>query len=445
MKRNKHYIVWLLGLALTFNACDKIEPEFFDEDYNGAYFDYQYASDYEATINFGEYIVGNPQSVPFTLNVKLLGYLTDEQRTLSIKTRAVEDFELAKVTIPEVVFANKEYQKEVEIIIERPEVENTTYAITIYLDGEGDLGTGITGKNEYTIYVKEEHGEPSIWNKEYLGNWDREKHTFLANLMNDDYYYKNFKINENVFDAKYLEDLNILAVNTLLAKESQEPISVGIPIMEKLYYNAGYDKPYFWDNYKEYLGLYSSSRFYEFTRLVNSANTQNIIHAYENANEKMEEKRPTYHKEDFLAMLNAYYEYAKLGYNIEQYKDLMWVEIEEETAYTANGKSYLRIPYWWEDPDNLGTGEIINKLFGEYNDEKYQFIIKTILKKEGSENFVVATILPFIITENGYGWDEKLNGKERLKECYKIITEKKANVKRYKIPEVDPDEILSEY
>lgn len=440
MKRNKHYIVWLLGLALTFNACDKIEPEFFDEDYNGAYFDYQYASDYEATINFGEYIVGNPQSVPFTLNVKLLGYLTDEQRTLSIKTRAVEDYELAKVTIPEVVFANKEYQKEVEIIIERPEVENTTYAITIYLDGEGDLGTGITGKNEYTIYVKEEHGEPSIWNKEYLGNWDREKHAFLANLMNDDYYYKNFKINENVFDAKYLEDLNILAVNTLLAKESQEPISVGIPILEKLYYNAGYDKPYFWDNYKEHLGLYSSSRFYEFTRLVNSANTQNIIHAYENANEKMEEYKPTYHKEDVLAMQNEYYNYPKLGYTIDQYKDLMWVEIEQNSVYIDNGdgKSYVRIPYWWEDPDNLGTGEIVKKYFGDYSDAKYQFMIKTMTKNEGTEDFVIATILPFTINGNGYGWDETVGGEDRLKQCYKIIKADRQSI-RYKIPDVELD------
>lgn len=449
MKRNNHYIVWLFALALIFNACDKIEPEFFDGDYNGAYFDYQNASEYETTINFGEYVVGNPQTIPFTLNVKLLGYLKDEQRTLSIKTRAVEDYELAKVTIPEVVFENKEYQKEIEIIVERPEVENTTYAINIYLDGEGDLGTGITGKNEYTIYVKEVHEMPSLWDTNvqgYLGSWDREKHAFLANLMNNNYFYNDFKASEgNGLNWKYIEDLNVSAVNTLLTEESQEPIAISIPIIDNFSYNAGYNKPYFWDNYKEYLGFYSSYRLYDFTRSVNSANTQNIVQAYENAEEKMKEKRPTYHKEDFLAMLNAYYEYAKLGYNIEQYKDLMWVETEEETPYIANGKSYLRIPYWWEDPDNLGTGEIINKLFGEYNDEKYQFIIKTILKKEGSENFVVATILPFIITENGYGWDEKLNGKERLKECYKFITEKKANVKKYKIPVVDPDEILSEY
>ena len=51
MKRENHYIVWLIGLALTFTACEKIEPDFFDEDYNGAYFDYQYSADFENIVS----------------------------------------------------------------------------------------------------------------------------------------------------------------------------------------------------------------------------------------------------------------------------------------------------------------------------------------------------------------------------------------------------------
>ena len=78
MKRKNQYTAWLLALALTFTACDTIEPDFFDENYNGAYFDYQNASDYETTLNFAEYIVGNPQVKNVALNIKLLGYLTDE-------------------------------------------------------------------------------------------------------------------------------------------------------------------------------------------------------------------------------------------------------------------------------------------------------------------------------------------------------------------------------
>ena len=153
MKRNNHYIVWLIGLALTLTACEKNEPEFFDKEYNGAYFDYQYATDFETTLNFGEYVVGNPQSITVTLNVKLLGYLVDEKRTLSIKTKEVEGYALADVTVPEVTFENREYQKDVEVVVKRPEVEDSVFAICIYLDGEGDLGAGIAGKEEFTIYV----------------------------------------------------------------------------------------------------------------------------------------------------------------------------------------------------------------------------------------------------------------------------------------------------
>ena len=446
MKRKNQYTAWLLALALTFTACDTIEPDFFDENYNGAYFDYQNASDYDTTLNFAEYKVGNPQVNNVAMNIKLLGYLTDETRNLSIKTKGVEGYELAKVTIPDVTFGNKEYQKEIEVIVERPEAEDVTYAVCIYLDGEGDLGTGIAGKNEYTIYVKESHEKPTIWAGQipsYFGNWKRETHAFLANLTNNDYYYNDFKVNENVLNWAFIENLNILAVNSILAEDSQDHIAVNIPILdpEDLTYNtAGYNKPYFWDNYKEYLGFYSSYRLYDFTRSVNSANTQNIVQAYENAKEKMEEKRPTYHKEDFLAMQNAYYNYPELGYTIDQYKDLMWVEVEQPTVYidNGNGKSYMRIPYWWEDPNNLGTGEIVKKYFGEYSDEKYQFMIKTMTKNEGTEDFVIATILPFTITENGYGWDETVGGEERLKECYKIIkADRKSS--RYDIPDVKLD------
>lgn len=449
MKRYNHYIAWLFALTLTFSACDKIEPDFFNGDYNGAYFDYQYASDYETTVNFGEHIIGNPQEVPVVLNVKLLGYLKDESRSLSIKAKEVEDYPLAEVVIPDVTFANQEYQKGVEILVKRPEVENEVFAVCIYLDGEGDLGTGINGKDEYTIYVKEVHEKPSLWDTNiqgYLGSWDREKHAFFANLMNNDYYYNDFKSSEsNGLNWEYIEDMNVLAVNTLLSEESQEPIAVGIPILKELNYNTSYNKPYFWDNYKEYLGFYSSSKFYDFTLRVNSANTHNIIQAYENANEKMEEMRPTYHKEDFLTMLNAYYEYPKLGYTIDQYKELIWVEIVPDMVYidNGNGKSYVRIPYWWEDPDNLGTGEIVEKCFGEYNDAKYQFMIKALIedaKKNGTEDeFVVASMLPFAINGDSWDWDETVGGLEKLKKCHEIIIAKiQATI--HKIPkEVDWD------
>ena len=87
MKRENHYIACLLGLALLFTACERIEPDFFDENYNGAYFDYQHSTEFKRTLNFGEYVIGEPDTIPVTLKVKLLGYLKEEARSLSIKTK----------------------------------------------------------------------------------------------------------------------------------------------------------------------------------------------------------------------------------------------------------------------------------------------------------------------------------------------------------------------
>ena len=445
MKINNRYIIWLLSMVLVFTACEKIEPDFFDEEGNGAYFDYQYSADFEKTLNFGEYVIGNPQTISVILNVKLLGYLSDETRSLSIKKKEVKGYALADIVIPDITFGKKEYQKDVEIVVKRPEVEDSVFAVCIYLDGEGDLGTGIAGKDEFTIYVKEVHEKPSVWSGQVqtiLGGWDREKHAFLANLMQDDYYY-NALYNAEIGQHKYddIVDMNEYAVNSLLAEEPTEPIIVNIPILKADEY-ANYNKPYFWDYYKDYLGLYNSNKFCRFTHLINAANTADIIAAYENATEEMEERKETFHKEDVLTMLNEYYTYPKLGYTISQYKDLMWIKMVKNINYTNKGV-YVRIPYWWEDPDNLGTAEIVKKYFGEYNDDKYQFMLYTMIDVDGVDNFVAASILPFAIKDNGYTWDETVGGEERLIECYKKI--KAANDRRpdflgkYDIPEVPFD------
>ena len=461
MKRYNHYIVWLSVLALTFTACDKIEPEFFDEDYNGAYFDYADTKSFETTLNFGEYIVGNPQEIPVVLNVKLLGYLQDEARTLSIKTKEVEDYPLAEVIIPNVVFENKEYQKGVEILVKRPEVENEVFAVCIYLDGKGDLDTGVAGKNEYFIYVKEVHEQPTWWGekiKEHLGAWDREKHAFFANIMNDDYYYNSFFRDEEKkeLEGGSLIELNVKAVNTLLAEEPSEPITINIPMLGESQ-KPVYDEPFFWSRYSNYLGFYSSERFYNLNRVISATNTTNIIDAYnsENALANMEKYKTDYHKIDVLAMLDAYYKFPKQGYTIDQYKELIWVKMDRAIEYVGND-IYVRIPYWWEDPDNLGTGEIIKKCFGEYNDAKYHFMIMALIEeaeKNGLENdFVVASMLPFAIDGDSWGWDETVRGVKEavgglatLKECHEIITAKKQATVLHKIPkEVDWDMIAKE-
>ena len=163
MKKSIHYIIGLLCFTLAFTACEKIEPDLFDKGANGAYFDYEYASDFDRTLNFSEYIVGNPDTVEVALKVKLLGYIMDGERTLAVKTKDIEGYELADVTIDAVVFSGKEYEKEIVVKVKRPAVEDQMYAVCIYLDGSGDLGTGISGKNEINLYVTESYEQPAVW------------------------------------------------------------------------------------------------------------------------------------------------------------------------------------------------------------------------------------------------------------------------------------------
>ena len=155
----------------------------------------------------------------------------------------------------------------------------------------------------------------------------------------------------------------------------------------------------------------------------------------------MEEEAEGFHKSDVLEMLNEYYRYAEQGIAIAEFKDLYWVEMQNNMNYT------MRIPFWWEDPHGLGTAAIVTKYFGDYSDDKYQFMLKTMMKEDGTENFIAASILPFRYDkeQNRYVWDQSpfgvalLAGEERLKECYRVIkaaNDKRPGSRKFDIPEV---------
>ena len=443
MKMNVHYIIGMLSLALVAVSCKKYEPDFFDEGANGAYFDYAYASDFDKTLNFSDHIVGDPDTVSVTLKIKLLGYLQDEARTLSVKTKAIEGYEPADVTIDDVVFSNKEYEKNIEVKVKRPEKEDVMYAVCIYLDGSGDIGSGINGKEEINLYVTESYEMPVVWYSHmqtFLGTWSREKHIYLAKHTGNNRFYTELydeSLGQHVYDS--ILALNVSAVNALLAKEPEEAIVVDLPILNETDH-PNYTEPYFWKDYEEYLHLFNASKFCRFTTMLGGSNTKDVAALFESdaGRQKMVEKTNDFHKSDVLDMLNAYYEYAQLGYPISTYKERFWVEMKMNATYD------VRIPFWWEDPNGLGTGEVVKKYFGEYNDYKYLWMLKKILEKDGSEEFVAASLFPFICNEegNGYTYDQvtvgnkQLNGEVRLKECYRIIKEK--------YDEFDPESSIKE-
>lgn len=271
MKRNKIYLLWLFALALTFAACEKNDAPLFDGSADGAYFDYG-SGNFKAEINYANHIVGDPQEVAHTVRVRLLGYLKDEARSLAIKTKPVEDYEdkEAEVVIPEVFFSNKEYLKEIDIMVKRPPVEKEEYAVCLYLDGSGDLGTGIDGQCEYIIYVKELYEKPEYWSgiQLYLGGWTKDKHKFIAKATEDNLFYE--KLNPVV--EGYVNNaiqINADVVNTLLATAPGDdyPSNFSFPL---LYTGTlpEYARPYFWDEAEQYLGEFSKETFCDFINFV---------------------------------------------------------------------------------------------------------------------------------------------------------------------------------
>ena len=442
--KNINYIIGLFLWSLLLVACKDSEPFLYDEDSNGAYFDYE--NEFEKRVDFGDYIIGEPDTVIVTLKVKLLGYLMDEARTLAVKTKDIEGYEPADVTIGKVVFANKEYEKQIEVKVKRPQVEDVTYAVCIYLDGSGDIGTGVVGKNEINLFVTESYVMPDTWSdiELYQGAWSKEKQKFLVRLTADNEYYSKLFDITGIPDSKANKALNSNAVNALLANETEVNAALEFPIMKETD-DPAYTEPYFWAEYEDILGFFRSNKFCRFIGMLGGATTNNVaaLFASEEARAKMEEEAENFHRDDVYYMLNRYYDYAKQGLPISEYRNLCWVEIKNAGNYK------MRIPYWWEDPDNLGTAEIVKKYFGEYDAEKYQFMLKQVMKKDGAENFVAASILPFVYDkENGtYVWDDsefgknKLAGEQRLKECYKIVKAANDRLSKFDIPSLPAEEL----
>ena len=449
MKKSIQYIAWLFCFATVLTACESNEPDLFDGDANGAYFDYEYAADFDRTLNFGEYIVGYPDTVTVNLKVKLLGYLVDEERTVSVEIKDVEGYEPADVTIDEVVFAGKEYEKEIAVRVRRPECEDSVYAVCVYLDGSGDIGAGIDGKTEVNIYVTESYEKPAVWYSHmetYLGTWSKEKHMFLANHTGNNRFYENlYDSNQGMHLFDYIIALNVSAVNALLASEPAEPVEVDLPILKETDY-PDYVQPYFWNGYEELLGAFRANKFCRFVNMLGGSDTRDVaaLFATDAASQAMEKEAAGFHKDDVLYMLNVYYNNAMSGTPISEFRNLFWVEMKNNVNYT------MRIPFWWEDPQELGTAAVVKKYFGEYKDDKYQFMLKTMLKEDGAGEFIAASILPFVYdaANNTFAWDEstfgtsQLSGEERLKECYRIIkaaNDKRPESRRYDIPDVELD------
>lgn len=418
MKRYYPYtMIWLFALVFLTTSCEKEEPDFYDKNENGVYFDYNASADFQRTINFADHVLGNPQEVPLNLKVKLLGYLVEGDRKAVLKTKPVEGYPEATVTIPDVVFTSEEYQKEVEITIARPDERDTDYAICIYFDAEdseSQLGHGITGKEEFVIYVKEAYtpawGEYD-WFVSYIGPWSVDKHIFFINLLQDNDYASPSKLN----DWYTLCNYNLQAVNALRQQRldnPDEPITVDIPFSA----DNSYDKPAYWGAlHEQYLGSYSSSLFANLAKAAgaNTANETDVLSGDENTVKGLNRTAVGY-------MMNQYNMYFySWGLSCNSYRSQTWIPMFEDIDYDVIQ------PYQWSNNYVYGAGDMVSKYYGEYSAEKYKFMIKTWLEKQGTDNFVLVQMFPLILDWSTYSaqWDSTIGGEDQIKTCYKAFKE----------------------
>lgn len=87
MTKYHSYILSLLVAAAAFTSCSQEEVDYYDKNHNGIYFNYENEKDLSRTINFADSVLTNPDEIEQTVNLNLLGYVSDVDRRFVISAR----------------------------------------------------------------------------------------------------------------------------------------------------------------------------------------------------------------------------------------------------------------------------------------------------------------------------------------------------------------------
>ncbi len=411
MKQLYLYFVAFISIGGFFVGCEKIEPPFYDKNANGVYFDYNTKERLIDTINFANYILQNPTEQTIKLRLKLVGYPADKSRKVILKSKPIEGFPEAIVSIPDVVFDADSVRQQIVINVQRPTDPSRTYAICIFIDADdplAEIGKGIEGFGEFKIYVQEKYVKPENWDRGvgiYLGDWSPEKQVFMVHVTKDELYAESNDWGEFV---KY----NVMAVDSLRTYQQFHPnetIAINIPFTME----ASYGKPFYWTTaHDKYLGAYVSNTFASLclSEGVSTLNEKSFFIGDENRMKEL-------NKLAVKRMMDVYDTFFQWGYSGGTYRTSYWVPMLLDTDYPVSK------PACWNNP---GCAELLERYYGAYSDEKYKFMINTWLKNKGEADFLIVQMFPVI---NGWGddgkplamWDESLNGENAIKECYNIF------------------------
>lgn len=411
MKIKFQYIFLALFAGFLATSCKEETVELYNSS-DGVYFNYGTKEGLRATVNFADSILTAPTEISVPLKLKLMGRASDKQRTVVLKSRAVQGVAEAVVTCPEIVFEPNEFLKDVMVKVARPSMLDSTFQAEVYIsdvEGNNQIGPGLKNFTSFTIYAKEAYSKPRQWDgmaSSYLGEWSMEKQILLVRITKQNNFY-------TTNDYSKFVQWNLQAIDSLRTqqkKSPQTPITIDIPFTN----DNSYSKPWYWGNLQEtYLGTYNSGSFVGLCNGldVTTANEYTTLNGNEAAMQNL-------NKQAVGQMLLKYNTYYQDGWRQgSSYKDFFYVPMLQNVTYE------LIEPQAWKDEQ--GGKELIEKYYGTYSLEKYRFMVKVWLQHKGSD-FVLNQLFPVMNEWGNVHWDDSLGGEDAIKACNKLFREKVA-------------------
>lgn len=180
----KTYAYLALALLTTgLASCEEEQVGFYASGQDGIYFNYENEKEFEQSVNFADYITADSAFLSVWVKLKTVGYLSDQDRKVTLKQEQMEAYRQADIEIPEIVVPAGAAEVNVRVKVLRPKLQDIKYAVKLSIDGSNGLADGIKEKASFTIYAEETYEQPGVWNsdpKTYFGEWNVAKHRFLG-------------------------------------------------------------------------------------------------------------------------------------------------------------------------------------------------------------------------------------------------------------------------
>jgi len=422
MTKYYSYILGLLSAVSAFTSCSQEEVDYYDKSYNGIYFNYNDEEELNTTVNFADYVAEELNEVEQTVDLNLLGYVSDADRRFVLKTREVDGYPLATVTVEDNILPAGEHELKCKYKVSKPAELDKTYAVELYfdpIDTYSDLGEGAEGFDKYIVYVTESYSEPSSWSYpagNYLGEFTSEKYKFMVKLtgLTDFYTYSNWK---NSYASQAVDQIR--AYNK---EHPDAPSTIELPFYYDEWDPIEYSKPDYWsEDYDLYLGEYTTETF---VSLANSfgATTANESSVFPKDASVLASIKQ---KSDALNMMknfNNYYSWQMPPSEFKYY--FATIQLSADIDYDVVQ------PTCWNEYNEWGdyvlTYSTVAKYYGEYSEDKYKFMIKTwAAYTTNTDEPILAQLFPVYISWGESGnivvFDENLGGEAAMKECYSVI------------------------